>query len=138
MLSFVFLDCEMTCPRIMADLKALDDAYRALPGTKEPLYFRIFLFEPPEKSSINIAQFRKRYGIVGRKNWEILYANEEDLARLADVFSLSYADAKDGSRKYKHTNFYAWVSFTGKVLDQKRGFLGNPEEFAKAIQEYKK
>lgn len=131
MMTFVYLDCEMTCPRIMVDLKQLDDAMKPRPDNFE---FQIFLFQDPSKSSISIKDFRKNYGIAGREHWNILYSGPVALNSLADVFSIKYNLVSDGSRKYKHTNFYAIVSPEGKVIFQQRGFLNDVKPLVEKIQ----
>lgn len=131
LITFVFLDCELSCPRIMVDLKKLDDRIRDRPDNLE---FQIFLFVPPDQSKISITEFRKRYGIEGRTWWNIWSSTPEDLARLSDIFTLAYSLDPLGNRKYKHSNFYGLLSARGRVLAQERGYLEKPDDWIQKIK----
>ena len=121
-LSFVYLDCAVTCPRIIEDLKALESRLPRKPR------FVLFLFDERRRSTADMLEFRKRHGIE-RANWRVLWAPPEDLRRLADVFELGYEQGKGGRFDYVHTNFYAVVGPDGRVRREVRGLPGSPDEF---------
>lgn len=125
--SFVYLDCAVTCPRIIQDLKTLD---QKLPRKTR---FVLFLFDDRKRSEREVSEFRRRHGIEA-ENWRVLWAPPPVLRRLADVFELGYEKGKGGRFDYAHTNFYAVVGPDGKVRREIRGLPTSTEEFVSDVR----
>ncbi len=125
-LSFVYLDCAVTCPRIMHDLKRVDAA------TNGRSRFVLFLFDDRERSVADMRAFRKRYGIAG-DNWKVLWGPPDKLKTVADVFELVYTQGR-GRFEYEHTNFYAVVNSQGRVRREIRGLVASTEEITRYLR----
>ena len=129
--TFVFKDCNMSCPFIMSDLKFFDAEN---PAFKENGVFLVFTFEDHRGHSDQLKEFLKKYRIAGN-HWRVLTSDAKTIRQLADTFELQYNKGENGNYVYMHTNFYAVADKTGKVKREFRGMEPNKAKFVSEIRE---
>lgn len=129
--TFVFKDCNMSCPFIMSDLKFFDGEN---PAFKDNGVFLIFTFEDHRGKSKELKDFLSKYRISG-EHWRVLTADAKTIRHLADTFQLQYNKGEAGNYVYMHTNFYAVADKTGKVKREFRGIEPNKTKFIGEIRD---
>ena len=129
--TFVFKDCNMSCPFIMSDLKFFDAEN---PAYKENGVFLVFTFEDHRGHGDQLKDFLKKYRIAG-DHWRVLTSDAKTIRQLADTVELQYNKGEDGNYIYMHTNFYAVADKTGKVKREFRGMEPNKAKFVGEIRD---
>ena len=129
--TFVFKDCNMSCPLIMSDLKFFDAEN---PTFKDNGVFLVFTFEDHRGKGGELKDFLKKYRIAG-DHWRVLTSDAKTIRKLADTFELQYNKGEDGNYVYMHTNFYAVADKTGKVKREFRGMEPNKAKFVGEIRD---
>lgn len=129
--TFVFKDCNMSCPFIMSDLRFFDGEN---PSFKDNGVFLVFTFEDHRGKSDELKSFLKKYRISGN-HWRVLTSDAKTIRRLADTFELQYNKGEDGNYVYMHSNFYLVADKTGKVTREFRGMEPNKAKFVAEIRE---
>lgn len=130
-ISFVFKDCQMTCPRIMHDLKQVD---QRLEENEAEARFLVFLFDDIRNDPAEFKKFTDKYQVEG-KHWRILTAAPETLRALAEQFKLVYDEQDRNQFKYIHTNFYAVIGPDGELRQEIRGIPQNQESFLAMVED---
>ncbi len=128
--TFVFKDCNMSCPFIMSDLKFFDAEN---PAFKENGVFLVFTFEDHRGHSDQLKEFLRKYRVVGN-HWRVLTSDAKTIRQLADTFELQYNKGENGNYVYMHTNFYVVADKTGKVKREFRGMEPNKAKFVGEIR----
>jgi protein SCO1/2 len=130
--TFVFVNCQFTCPYLVGELKKVESG---LPDPDDPdLQFLIFLFDDIRGDQEAMQDFLQRYEIT-RPNWRILTGSPEDLNILTDEMDLQYKVIDEEKRAYLHTNFAAVIGKDGMVVKTDRGFQAEESELVDAILE---
>ena len=129
--SFVYMNCRMTCPRIMADLRGIESS---LGKKADDVRFLVYLFEDARNQPKKIKKFMTLYNISGPR-WRVLTGSARDLKRVADEFRLVYKKGPSGKYSYMHTNFFALLTPKGKVLREFRGLQADGDKFQARVRE---
>ncbi len=128
--TFVFKDCNISCPLIMTDLKFFDAEN---PGFKDTGVFLIFTFDDHRGKAAELQAFLNKYRIEGA-HWRVLTADARTIRNLADTFELQFKKQQDGKYVYMHTNFYAVADKSGKIRRELRGIENNKSKFVAEIK----
>lgn len=128
--TFVFKDCNISCPLIMTDLKFFD---AEMPGFRDKGVFLIFTFEDHRGKSDELRGFLNKYRIAG-DHWRVLTSDAATIRRLADNFELQYNKGEKGNYIYMHSNFFLVADKTGKVKRELRGTEANKDKFVAEVR----
>ena len=127
--TFVFKDCNISCPLIMTDLKYFDSEN---PNFRKDGVFLIFTFDDHQGKSAELQAFLNKYRVEG-DHWRVLTSDARTIRTLANTFELQYKKQQDGKYIYMHSNFYAIADKTGKVKRELRGIETNKSKFVEEI-----
>ncbi len=90
--SMVYTSCKSVCPRITADLKALD---RALPAElRARTRFVLFSLDPARDTPAAMTAFVREHGLD--EHWTLLAASEDDMRTIAAVLGVRFRPDADG------------------------------------------
>ena len=125
------MNCRMTCPRIVADLKRLD---REIKGSRKGLRFLLFLFDDARKKPAAVRAFTARYKIT-EPHWRVLTAAPDSLKRLTSKLGVRFNQDKRNKYAYIHTNYFAIIAASGALKREIRGLQPDNARFVAQVQE---
>jgi len=128
--SMVYTNCTSVCPRLTADLRALD---RALPADlRARTRFVLFSLDPARDTPAALADFAERHGL-DRSRWTLLACPEEDMRTLAAVLGVRFRP--DGAGEIAHSAVIAVVDGRGVVRHRQVGLTEKVEPLVEAVRD---
>lgn len=112
-LAFVYTSCPGSCPLTTAKLKKLDAALTK--AGKKPR-FVVLSLDPEHDTPKAVADYRARFKLVGKKNWNVLVAPEEELRKITLLLDFRYSKNPD-TQDILHDNKVFLLSEDGDLLD---------------------
>lgn len=129
--SFVYLECDVVCPRIVNDLKLINDSLSKKHGD---MNFILFLFDDVRNETGRMKNFIKKHEISGQ-NWHVLTAEPETLNRVAKEFSIVFSELERNRYTYLHTNIFIVIAPDGRVKEISRGLEPDKNLFVARMNE---
>jgi len=129
--SFVYLECDVVCPRIVNDLKLVNDS---LPKKHEDMNFVLFLFDDVRKETGRIKKFIIKHEISDEK-WHVLTAEPATLNRVAKEFGIVFSELERNRYTYLHTNIFIVIAPDGQVKEIFRGLEPDKNLFVARMKE---
>lgn len=123
-----FTSCQYACPRITADLKAIE---RRLPAAqRKAVRFTLFSFDADGDSPATLRAFAGKNGLDTTR-WTLLHGGGEDVRELAAVLGINYRREADGS--IAHGNAITLLDAEGAIVFQQSGLGADPAGLLDAI-----
>lgn len=116
-----FSTCQYACPRITADLKAIDD--QLTPEQRKKVSLTMFSFDPDGDQPAALRAFAKK-NELDLSRWTLLQGPEESVRELAAVLGINYRREPDGS--FSHGNAITVLDRSGVQLFQQPGLGADP------------
>lgn len=116
-----FSTCQYACPRITADMKAIDD--KLTPEQKKKVSLTMFSFDPDGDQPAALRSFAKKNDL-DLTRWTLLQGGLEDIRALAAVLGINYRREADGS--FSHGNAITVLDRNGVQLFQQPGLGADP------------
>ena len=126
--SFVFLNCNSYCPRIMADMISLQ---KKLGSSSEKVQFLIFLFDDLTSKPESMKKFYKKYRITPDQ-FKVLTTDTESMKEFAEKLRIKYS-SKNGKTEFIHSNLIAASNPDGKMLFADYGLLKGSETIIREV-----
>ncbi len=126
--SMVYTQCKSVCPRIAADLKALDAALPA--ADREGMRFVLFSLDPQRDTPEAMRGFLRAHELDSTR-WTLLATSEEDMRTLAAVLDVRFRP--DGEGEIAHTAVVAVVDSGGVVRHRQAGVAGDRAPLVAAV-----
>ena len=126
--SMVFTRCTFSCPRIVADLKAIE---RAVPADKkDKVVFVLISFDSNRDHTDQLKAFTKQMKLDG--NWMILHGNEEDVRELSMLLNVKYKKQENGD--FTHSSGFTLLDTKGAIAFHQEGLGEDPGEVIDKIR----
>ncbi|PIR25871.1 MAG: SCO family protein [Deltaproteobacteria bacterium CG_4_10_14_0_2_um_filter_43_8] len=126
-LTMIYTSCEYACPRIVADLKRIEDELGFF--AKSKVEYVLVSIDPkrdkPEK--LNSFSLKNEFG----KNWTLLTGSASNVRELAAVLGVQY---KQTNNDFSHSNLISIINQKGEIAYQQQGLGTNPSETIRHIQ----
>jgi protein SCO1/2 len=116
-----FTSCRYACPRITADMKAIEA--KLTPAQKEKIGFTMFSFDADADQPPRLKDFARNMHL-DESRWTLLHGPEESVRELAAVLGISYRREIDGS--FSHGNAITVLDGDGAILLQQPGLGADP------------
>lgn len=126
-LAMVFTHCAYACPRIVADIKAIEEQVPA--DKRDKVQFLLISFDTERDTAQRLGQFYKEMGLNG--NWTLLHGGEEDVRDVAVLLNMQYEKQSDGN--FNHSNIITILDQKGCIQFQQEGLEVGSSEAMKAI-----
>lgn len=127
--SMVYTHCTSVCPRITADLKALD---RALPAdVRARTRFVLFSLDPQRDTPDALRAFAREHGLDSVR-WTLLAASPDDMRTLAAVLDVRFRPDAEG--EIAHSAVIAVVDGAGVIRHRQSGLTGDPAPLVAAVR----
>lgn len=127
--SMVYTRCKTACPRIVADLKAIEaQCERRFPGR---VGFVLISMDPAADSPAVLERFAVTQKL--RFQWKLLRGSQEQVQNLAAVLGFQYR--RISPTDFVHSNLVTVLSPGGAIVHQQEGLGVDPGETLAAIEE---
>lgn len=123
-----FTSCQYACPRITADLKAIEKRLTA--AQRKTVRFTLFSFDATGDSPATLQAFAGKNGLDSAR-WTLLHGGAEDVRELAAVLGINYRREADGS--IAHGNAITLLDAEGAIVFQQTGLGADPAGLLDAI-----
>ena len=128
-MSMVYTSCESVCPRITADLHALE---RALPeDVRARTRFVLFSLDPRRDTPAALAEFARRHALDPAR-WTMLGSSEDDMRTLAAVLGVRFRPDAEG--EIAHSAVIAVADSRGVLRHRQMGLAGDPALLVAALR----
>lgn len=123
-----FSTCTYACPRITADLKAIER--KLTPAQRKAIGFTMFSFDATGDQPAALKKFAQRMEL-DEARWTLLHAPENRVRELAAVLGINYRREADGS--FSHGNAITVLDRDGGIVFQQVGLGADPAGTLDAI-----
>jgi protein SCO1/2 len=128
--SMIYTHCTSVCPRVTADLQALD---RALPpALRAHTRFVLFSLDPARDTPAALTAFAREHHLDPAR-WTLLAAGEDDMRTLAAVLDVRFRP--DANREIAHSAVIVVVDSAGVIRYRQAGLTGDPAPLVAALRE---
>lgn len=126
-LSMVFTRCTSACPRIVADMQAIE---AKLPeDRKDEVVFVLISFDSERDHTENLKEFTKTMKLS--PGWLVLHGSEEDVRELSMLLDVKYRKLLNGD--FTHSSSISMLDQKGSLVVQSEGLGKDPGVFIEAI-----
>lgn len=126
-LSMVFTRCTSACPRIVADMQAIE---AKLPeDKKDDVVFVLVSFDSERDHTENLKEFVKTMKLSPK--WLVLHGNEQDVRELSMLLDVKYKKTLNGD--FTHSSGISMLDKKGVLVMQSEGLGKDPGVFIEAI-----
>lgn len=127
LVSMIYTSCQSVCPRITADLTALD---RALPRERRArTKFVLVSLDPARDTPAKLAAFARTHKLDER--WTLLAASEDDMRTLAAILGVRFRP--DGAGDIAHSATIALADARGVIRFRRQGLDTDPAPLMHAL-----
>ena len=128
-MAMVYTSCEVACPRIIADMRAIKSAA----GMKdEVLGFVLVSIDPERDTPRRLTEFAEKTGL-SQSAWTLLSAEDDSVRELAAVLGVRYRRIDEFD--FAHSNIISVLNRKGEVVHQQIGLEQSTDETVAAIHE---
>jgi protein SCO1/2 len=127
----IYTSCKVACPRLVADMKNLEQATGG--NTKTAIKYLLVSIDPETDTSERLKAFAQENGMVGDQ-WVFLRGSEENTREFANVLSVRYAAISPID--FSHSNIISVFDKEGVMQHQMEGLAVNNEETLAMIRKY--
>lgn len=122
--SLFFTNCAHSCPLIVKDMKAIEQALPA--NVRDQVDFLLVSIDPARDTPEALRAFREKHGL-SMTRWSLLRGKPEDVQKLADRIGFRYYPGS--TLQYAHSLLISVVDQSGEIVFQQSG-MGNVRDEA--------
>lgn len=129
LLAMMFTSCEYACPRILADLKIIEEQMPA--GNRDAVRFLLVSFDTERDRPAVLKAYAKKNDLDLRR-WTLLHGAQDDVRELAATLGVRYK--RSASAGFSHSNLITVLGRDGRVLHRQEGLGASPQSTLEAIE----
>ncbi len=130
--SMIFSHCEYACPRLVADMKIIEE--RIPDDKKDQVDFLLVSFDVERDSPERLKEFKTKEKLGA--NWKLLHGDESMVRMLSVLLDIKYEKQTDGN--FAHSNIISVLDQDGVIRAKVDGLGEDPsnalEEIAKLLK----
>lgn len=129
-MAMIFTNCQSACPRIIADLKRIENQ---IPTNKlNDIQFLLLTMDPERDTPEQLSYFATTHQL-NLKRWTLITGTESDMQDVAGVLNVRIDKLEDGG--FDHSNIIHILNNKGNIVHQQIGLATEPTESLKIIDE---
>lgn len=123
-----FSRCSYACPRITSDLQKIE---RGLPESERSrVGFVMASFDSARDVPSSLKAFAETKGLAPER-WLLLHGGTDQVRELAAVLNVRYRLTEEGD--FDHANLITVLDAQGRIVFQREGLEGDPDEVVQAV-----
>lgn len=127
--AMVFTHCGYTCPRIVADMKAIADAIPA--KEKNRVDCLLISFDPERDTPQQLSRFAVQQQLDD--HWTLLHGNADQIRELSLLLNIKYQKLPNGD--FSHSNAIFILDQQGAIVQSLEGLDPHPETAVETIHQ---
>lgn len=127
-ISMIFTRCTFACPRIIADMQAIEKKIPA--DKKDKVVFVLVSFDSERDHTAELKSFTKQMNL--NKNWLVLHGNEEDVRQLSMLLDVKYKKQPNGD--FTHSSEITLLDTKGAISARVVGLGKDPAPILEKIK----
>ena len=133
LVAMAYTTCEYACPRLLADLKAIETQLADLRPAE--LGITLITFDPARDTAARFREYAQTNGLDLRR-WTLLRADPGDTLELANLLGVRYKPMPNG--EITHSNIITLLSPRGEIVAQIDGLGADAEPLLEKLGAQKK
>lgn len=126
--SMIFTHCGYACPRIVADMKNIED--QVPKDKKNEVVFVLITFDTERDHPERLKSFAKEMALGD--NWILLHGEDEEVRTISMLLDIKYKKQPNGD--FAHSNSISLLDKKGVILSQVEGLGTNPQPLLNKLQ----
>lgn len=126
--SMVFTHCGYACPRLVADMKSIEE--QVPEDKKDEVVFVLITFDTERDQPDRLKSFAKEMALGD--NWILLHGNDEEVRTLSMLLNIKYKKQPNGD--FAHSNSITLLNKKGVIISQVEGLGSNPQPILNKLQ----
>jgi len=127
--AMVYTTCQYACPRIVADLKAIESALSTV--NSSAIGFTLITIDPERDTTAAYNTYAKKNNLDDSL-WTFLRGKPGDILELANLLGVKYKKLPDG--EFSHSNIITLLNRNGEITTQLNGLGADPAELISAAK----
>ena len=128
-MAMVFTNCGYACPRMVADLKNIQE--QLPPEKEEDVVFVLVSFDTERDTPERLNQYSKEMQLKG--NWLLLHGNEDEVRTLSMLLDVHYKKQESGD--FAHSNKIILLDKQGEIVAEVDGLGSDPSPILNQLKE---
>ncbi|MCA9795435.1 MAG: SCO family protein [Candidatus Eremiobacteraeota bacterium] len=128
-LAMIYSSCKGACPRIVADMQAIEKQVSA--EHPEAVAFRLVSFDPEVDTPQRLQEYAQEAGLG--PHWKLLCGPEEQVLELAALLGVKYR--RTGPSDFAHSNLITVLNDQGEIVHQQEGLGVDPAATLAVIEQ---
>lgn len=129
LLTMGFASCEYACPRLVANLQAIEE--KLTPQERKNLRVVFVSIDPERDTPKKLKAFLKKHN-VDETRWFGLHGGDDDILELSVALGFRFRKLDNGS--FAHSNLILLISPDGGIVARKKGFDGDVDELVAELR----
>lgn len=125
--AMVFTHCEYACPRLLADMNAIE---KLVPKTGAHRFILVSI--DPDRDTPKVLKAYSKKQQLDSNYWTLLHGDADAILELAAVLGVKYKKLNDGS--FSHSNIVHVLDQKGELAYQQKGLGASPGETVRTLQ----
>lgn len=125
--AMIFSHCEYACPRIVADMKIIED--KIPKGKRDDVNFLLVSFDVERDTPERLNEFKRSQNL--NDNWTLLHGEESLVRMLSVLLDVKYEKQADGN--FAHSNIITVLDQNGVIRSRVEGLGADAAPSLKAI-----
>jgi protein SCO1 len=131
-LAMVYTYCEFACPRILADMKRIENDLTR--ETRQHTNFVIVSIDPQRDSPERLLEFADANNLSS-DSWTLLNGSDGDILEIAALLGVRYKRISDTD--FTHSNMISVLNREGEIVHQSKQLSDNQTDIIRAIENEK-
>lgn len=128
-MAMVFTNCGYACPRMVADLKVIQEK---IPASKEKdVVFVLVSFDTERDTPERLKSYATEMQLQG--NWLLLHGNEDEVRTLSMLLDVHYKKQESGD--FAHSNQIFLLNRKGQIVAEVTGLGSDPSPILNKLEE---
>ena len=126
----IYTSCEVACPRIVSDLKRVED-WTKEQDLGDEVQFLLVSFDPDVDTPAKLKQFGEE-AQLDPDHWTLLHGDKDEVLELAAVLNVKYKKTDDVN--FVHSSIIHVLNSKGELEYQKEGFETDLSQLEAAVR----